>query len=513
MHSHPLLLRPSKDWSVPPPLSTAPPPRWRWRLAGVACLTIAAVYALRTAPPTAFEAAFEADFALAADHLPADIVGAGATAPIATADNDHKPVAAALTAPAAPPPDWVAATVRRGDTLSHIFARHGLPAADAYATAQLPAAAPLGQIHPRQKIHLAADENGALTALRYPLDRLSTLWINRIDGVLAAEVVTRRPQIKLRAEQATITHSLLGAARDAGIDYDVLYGLAQIFGWQVDFTRDIRRGDQFSVIFEQRYLDGEKIGNGDIIAAQLRVGGESLRAIRHLDASYDAQSIDHGPAGTRRGRLYYAANGDGIQSSFLRSPLEFARVTSGFTRRRLHPIHKTWRAHKGVDYGARRGTAVRTTSDGVVTHIGRSGGYGKRIVLRHGLRYTTLYAHLNRYRARLKIGARVAQGDIIGYVGNTGWATGPHLHYEFRVDGAHRNPLTVALPKSPAIAAAHKPAFLAQAQSWVAQLAQFDALAAARIGTTPFNTSAQSAGLDLAQIEPRDDQLGRDGAH
>ncbi len=354
---------------------------------------------------------------------------------------------------------WVTATVKKRDTLSRIFERHGLRINDAYAVVELDAAAPLRSIRPGQKIQLAMDDRGggALAALRYGLGEFTTLHIAAEDDRFTAEVITRTPEIRLRGAKAVIQTSLLRAAKRAGIEFETIYDLAQLFDWQIDFAREIQRGDQFAVIFEERYVDGEKVGNGDIIAAELIASGRRLRAVRHVD--------EHGR------RAYYAPNGDGIERSFLRSPVKFGRVTSNFTHKRFHPILKKWRAHRGVDYGVAHGTEVRSTGDGVVTLAGNRTGYGKTVTVRHGAKYTTLYAHLRGFATGIKTGARVKQGDVIGYVGSTGWATGAHLHYEFRVGGVHRNPLTVELPSSDPIAERYKPAFLTRADAWVAKLA------------------------------------------
>lgn len=362
---------------------------------------------------------------------------------------------------------WTTATVKRQDTLSRIFKRHGVKVKDAYAAVKLEDAALLGKIRPGDEIQLAADGSGALAALRYRLNALSTLHIAREDGRLRAEVITRTPEIRLRDEKAIIWSSLLDAAKDTGIDFETVYDLAQLFSWQVDFAREIKSGDQFTVIFEELYLDNEKVGNGDIFAAELIISNRRLRAVRHVDA--------HGRS------TYYAPNGDGIQRSFLRSPLKFGRVTSRFSHKRFHPIFKQWRAHRGVDYGAPKGTPVRSTGDGVVTLAGRNHGYGNTIMIRHGGKYTTLYAHLSRLAGRMKSGVRVRQGEVIGYVGDTGWATGAHLHYEFRVNGIHRNPLTAKLPKSDPIGHEHQQEFLARAAEWVARLDQISAIPVAQI--------------------------------
>ena len=402
---------------------------------------------------------------------------------------DHSPPRADLPSPAPAVMDevpikkdevthpWITAKVKRRDTLSRIFQRHGLKVGDAYTAAKLEAAAVLGKIRPGDEIRLATDDTGALAALRYRLDALSILHIDRADGRLRAEVITRTPEIRLRTEKAAIWTNLLDAARGAGIAFETIYDLAQLFAWQVDFAREIRPGDQFTVIYEELYLDNEKVDSGDILAAELITSKRHLRAIRHID---------------EQGRTtYYAPNGDGIQSSFLRSPIKFGRVTSHFSHRRFHPIFKQWRPHRGVDYGAPTGTPVRSTGDGVVTQAKHNRGYGNTVIIRHGGKYTTLYAHLNRFAKGIKSGVRVQQGDIIGYVGSTGWSTGPHLHYEFRVHGIHQNPLTAELPKSDPIDPKYRAEFLARATVWATRLDEIGATAVAQIDAAQ-SQSAQS---------------------
>ncbi len=384
------------------------------------------------------------------------------------AESEPKPVVAARYL-------WTTATVKPRDTLSRIFKRHGLKIRDAYAAAELEDAAILRKIRPGAEIRLAADDSGALAALRYRLDAFTTLHVTKTDGRLRAETITRTPEIRVRSGKATIWTNLLDAAKGVGMEFETVYAIAQLFGWQVDFAREIRGGDQFSVLYEELYLDNRKVGNGDILAAELVISNRHLRAVRHVDA---------------QGRsTHYAPNGDGIQRSFLRSPLKFGRVTSRFSHKRFHPIFKKWRAHRGVDYGAPRGTPVLSTGDGVVSMARHDHGYGKTIRIRHGGKYTTLYAHLNGFAAGMKSGVRVQQGEVIGYVGSSGWATGPHLHYEFRVDGVHRNPLTVKLPKSAPIARQHLREFLAHAGEWIARLEQIRALPGA----------APVAAIDVAQ--------------
>jgi len=230
-----------------------------------------------------------------------------------------------------------------------------------------------------------------------------------------------------------------------------------VFGGDIDFYLDLRRGDRFAVVYELRYVDGEPVGPGRIVAAEFENRGRTLRAFRWR--------LDDGDEG------YYGDDGAPLRKAFLRSPMEFSRVTSGFSAARFHPILQTWRAHKGVDYGAPAGTPVRATGDARVVFAGRQGGYGNVIELRHRGQFSTLYAHLSRFAPQVKAGIRVAQGEVIGYVGQTGWATGPHLHYEFRVAGEQRNPLTVALPGGAPLAPTQRGAFAESIVPAAAQLA------------------------------------------
>ena len=210
--------------------------------------------------------------------------------------------------------------------------------------------------------------------------------------------------------------------------------LAQIFGWDIDFALELREGDQFHVIYEEQYLDGEKLRNGPILAAEFINRGNLYKAVRYTDKEGDTS--------------YYDTEGNAKRRAFIRTPVKFSRISSRFTRKRWHPVLKRWRSHKGVDYAAPRGTPVKATGNGKVVFRGNKGGYGNVIFLRHGGKYTTVYGHLSRFAKGLKNGKAVKQGQIIGYVGSTGLATGPHLHYEFRVHGKHQNPLTIKLPKT-----------------------------------------------------------------
>jgi murein DD-endopeptidase MepM/ murein hydrolase activator NlpD len=239
------------------------------------------------------------------------------------------------------------------------------------------------------------------------------------------------------------------AALDAaGETIDLTLALADIFGGDIDFHRDLRKGDQFAVVYELHHLAGRPVRAGRVLAAEFSSRGKTYRAVHY-------------------GNGYYAPDGNNLRKSFLRAPLEFSRVSSGFGLR-VHPIAKAWRAHQGIDYAAPTGTRVRAVGGAVVEHAGPRGGYGNTVILRHPGQYSTVYAHLS--RIAVKRGARVEQNDTIGFVGQTGWATGPHLHYEFRVNGQSRNPMSIAMPAASPVPAAELAAFHAQAAPLIARL-------------------------------------------
>lgn len=245
-----------------------------------------------------------------------------------------------------------------------------------------------------------------------------------------------RPDYELRIARVagTIDGSLFDDGQDAGLSDRLIMELAEIFGWDIDFVLDLRRGDSFVVLYEEKYWRGDKISDGDILAAEFVNQGRVYRAI--------------GFRGDDGRMQYYSPDGFSLKRDFLRTPVKFSRVSSLFSRSRYHPILKTWRAHHGVDYDAPAGTPVRATASGRITAVGWNGGYGNMIAIRHAGPYSTLYAHLARYRAGLRAGQTIEQGEIIGYVGQTGLATAPHLHYEIQVNGMHRDPLTFKLPLS-----------------------------------------------------------------
>ncbi len=349
-------------------------------------------------------------------------------------------------------------TVKSGDSLALIFSRLGLSPRTLYNIMSLgKEAARLKRLRPGQILNFHFNEN-ELTALEYEVDLTNTLLITKNDDDYQAELkhVVLEPVVK--HAKAIINDSLFLSGKRAGLSDNLIMQLVSIYGWDIDFALDIREGDSFTLIYEEQYKNGVKVTDGPIIAAEFVNRGTPLRAVRytHEDGHSD----------------YYAENGDAMRKAFLRTPVELARISSRFNLSRKHPILNKIRAHKGVDYAAATGTPIKATGDGVVALAGRKGGYGNTVILKHGGKYSTLYAHMHKYASGIRSGKRVKQGQIIGYVGKSGLATGSHLHYEFRVNGVHRNPLTVKLPKVESINKNALPEFLQTINPMIAELAR-----------------------------------------
>jgi murein DD-endopeptidase MepM/ murein hydrolase activator NlpD len=350
--------------------------------------------------------------------------------------------------------------VRQGDNLALLFKRAGLGSRTVHEVIHSsPEAKQLARLNPGQELALLYSDSGELEGLRLNKNRLHRLELHRTDSGYDFRDIHRQPDILYAFATGIIDSSLFESAQQAGLNDKLTMELAGIFGWDVDFVLEIRRGDSFALVYEELFLDGEKIGNGDIVAAEFTNRGNTFAAVRYTRANGDHH--------------YFTPEGLSMRKEFLRSPVDFARISSHFNLRRKHPILHTIRAHKGTDYAAARGTPVRATGDGRVIHAGRKGGFGRTVVIQHGQTYETLYAHLDKYGRGIKSGSRVRQGQIIGYVGSSGLATGPHLHYEFHVNGAVRNPVTVKLPKAQPIAFEEKARFLAQTRKYLVQLASY----------------------------------------
>lgn len=357
--------------------------------------------------------------------------------------------------------DWRTVTVRAGDSLSLIFGRNGLSARELHEIISLGSETrALTRIYPGKEIRFLIGDAGRLEALSYDTDVARTLQVVRGADGFTAQTIEHELETRIAQASGAISDSLFLAASRAGLSDNLTMELAGIFGWDIDFSLDIRQDDRFSVIYEEHYLHGEKLRDGKILAAEFVNRGRIHRTIRYTDAD---QRSD-----------YYNPNGDSMRKAFLRSPVDFTRVSSRFNLNRRHPILNTIRAHRGVDYAAPTGTPVRATGDGRIVSLGPNGGYGKTIIVQHGTRYSTLYAHLSNYARGLRNGHSIKQGQIIGYVGMTGLATGPHLHYEFQVDGVHRDPLRVTLPDASPLPAKYIEDFKTYSRPLLAQLDVMD---------------------------------------
>ena len=349
--------------------------------------------------------------------------------------------------------------IRRNDTLIQALRRHGMRGSDIAAIAALREKR-FRRLRPGQRLLADFDHDQRLMRLVYPLAVDRQLVISSNSGRLESRIEDIELERRSDYARGTITDSLYQSSQRAGLNDRQIAQLVDMFGWDIDFALDVRKGDHFSAIYETLYRDGIAVGKGNVVAAEYINRGKSYRAIAFKDASGRTQ--------------YFTPDGQSLRRSFLRSPVKFSRISSRFTRKRYHPVLKRWRAHKGVDYAAPTGTPIRTTAAGTVVFAGRKGGYGKTVIIRHGGQFSTLYAHMSRINRGIRKGVAVKQGQAIGRVGKTGLASGPHLHYEFRVNDSHRNPLTYRFPASDPIDPSLREAFLAQADHRIVQL---DALA------------------------------------
>jgi murein DD-endopeptidase MepM/ murein hydrolase activator NlpD len=331
---------------------------------------------------------------------------------------------------------WQIEQVRRDDTLSTIFNRLNIRDEEAFKFLMLsPDARALNTLLlPGHTIEVKTDINGKLLHLEYELDNENILVAGLTEqGFLVAtqKLILQKQEI---TKSAVIRDSLFGATDDADIPDQIAIQIADILSGEIDFYQDLRAGDHFNVVYEAYYNAGNLMKTGNVLAVEFVNNGKTYQAIHfgENDGKY----------------AYYTPEGKSLHKSFLRSPLEFTRISSSFSMGRYHPVLNRIRAHKGVDMAAPTGTRIKASGDGVVEFMGKKGGYGNVIVLAHPSGIKTVYGHLSKFSSSLRRGDTVSQGDIIGYVGMTGLATGPHLHYEFLLDGVHRDPMSVALPTS-----------------------------------------------------------------
>lgn len=377
-------------------------------------------------------------------------------------------LAAALPAPPEPSlPDTAVSkttrtvehTIQPGDRLDAIFKSKGVNTRELFkVTNAEPHGKRLHQIYPGHRVQFGFDADGVLQEFTYTPGPLQTLQFSRVGDTFQSTELLREPDTELKFGSSVIEHSLFVASQRAGFSDALTMELAHIFQWDIDFVLDIRQGDSFSVLFQEEYLDGERIGHGDVLAAEFVNQGETYRAVLYEDS--------------QGRRSYYDPSGRNMRKAFLRAPVEFSRISSNFNLRRVHPLFKKRMPHRGIDYAATAGTPILAAGDGRVHKASRTQPNGNYVIINHGEQFQTKYLHLSRFAKGIRAGSKVTQGQVIGYVGATGWATAPHLHYEFLVNGVHQNPRTVRLPDAQPIADSERERFLAHAKPIFAQLEQ-----------------------------------------
>ncbi len=430
-------------------------PRWAGRLTA----RIAPAAAALSAAMLLWHAAHDAPAPTAAapapviyKHAPAPAAPA-AISPAAPGTADGTPVRVQQAGVAV---STIEVVVGRNDTLDRIFRRMALDQADLQAIRSLPGIRQsIDFLKPGDSIKLTHSD-GEIKELSRKVSETATLKVVRQDTGFAAQMISNPTETRIRTATATIDSSLFQAAESAGIADATTLRLANIFAWDIDFVLDIREGDHFTAVYEEIYQDGRKIRDGDILAAEFVNDGKVYRAVRF--------AADGAQAG------YYTPQGQPMRKAFLRTPVEFTRISSAFNPHRLHPVLNRIRGHMGTDYAAPTGTPVHAAGDGRVSFAGRRGGYGNAVMLSHSTSVATLYGHLSRFASNLRVGSRVQQGEVIGYVGMTGLATGPHLHYEYLVNGVHKDPQTVQLPAAEPLHADALRLFLGQAAPLLGKL-------------------------------------------
>ncbi|MEO1582690.1 MAG: peptidoglycan DD-metalloendopeptidase family protein [Pseudomonadota bacterium] len=364
-------------------------------------------------------------------------ISAPDTAPLSETQVSATDGALPVIEPAPLPPQYATLELRikSGDTLDALFRRNSLSVGDLMTIASLDTAKePLRMLRPGDEL-IVTHDNGRIMSMTRNLGIERALEVMRdADGAFVASLVERPVEIRQRIRHGVIETSLFESAIASGISERVIMNVAGIFAWDIDFVYDIRVGDEYLVMYEEKWQDGAKVADGEIVAAEFINRGESFKAIRYVSAE---------------GRTdYFDAEGRSVRKAFLRAPVDFNRISSQFNPNRLHPVLNRVRPHRGVDYAAPIGTEIKAAGDGKIVFRGQQRGYGNVVILEHGGNISTLYAHLNNFRRGQRTGQRVRQGQVIGYLGKTGMVTGAHLHYEYRVNGVHRNPRTVKLPKA-----------------------------------------------------------------
>ncbi|MCK9468823.1 MAG: peptidoglycan DD-metalloendopeptidase family protein [Porticoccaceae bacterium] len=353
---------------------------------------------------------------------------------------------------------WRVEKVRAGDNLSAIFNRLSRPQSDVHTVANATEHSDaFRRLRPGETIAVALDSDNKLAEVVYERNALESFRYLRTDDGFSGELVTRETVKSHAFSHVTISHSLFLDGNRAGLSHNLIMQLASMFAWDIDFALDIRAGDTFTIVYEEELLDGEKVREGNVLAAEFTNQGRLYQAVRYESADGQAD--------------YYTPQGRPMRQAFLRAPLDFTRVSSNFNPARLHPVLKTVRPHRGVDYAAPTGTPVYAAGSGKIVSSGFTAANGNFVVIQHGDMYTTKYLHL--HKRSVKAGQTVRQGELIGTVGSTGYATGPHLHYEFLVNGVHTNPRTVALPRAEPIPSQQMVDFVRQTAPLFTQLASY----------------------------------------
>lgn len=335
-------------------------------------------------------------------------------------------------APKKPTLTWESYTIKPGDNLGLIFERaninHDVLVKVIEGSGD---ASDLQKIYPGRIVKFGKTKDGELHSVELEKSGLESLIVEKEDNDYVGRSIFYEPEVRQKYAGGKIKSSLFKAGKDSGLSTRLIMDLASIFAWDIDFAKDIHKGDSFHIIYEELYRNGKKVGTGDILSASFKNGKTTHEAV--LYTSEDGSSD------------YYTPDGKSLRKAFLRSPVDFARISSHFDLQRRHPILHTIRAHKGTDYAAAPGTPIKASGDGKIIRASTYGGYGNTVVIQHGGKTTTLYAHMKGFALGIYAGKRIKQGDIIGYIGSSGLATGPHLHYEFRVDGSPKDPVNVDL--------------------------------------------------------------------
>jgi murein DD-endopeptidase MepM/ murein hydrolase activator NlpD len=374
---------------------------------------------------------------------------------------------AANSDPLAEDGTWQVVKVRSGQTLGDIFDKQGLSATDLQRLlVDRNNASSLRNIHPGDEFAFQRDGDGVLKAMRFDRDEHTRVIAQFSGDAIEQKLVDREIEHRTHVAHGVIDSSLFGAGAEAGMSDMMVLKLATAFGYDIDFAQDLRQGDNFTCLYDDVYREGAFLRDGDIIACTFMNRGKRFTAFRFTNNAGET--------------MYYTQDGRPLKKSFLKTPVDFTRITSGFSVARMHPILGLMRAHQGVDYGAPQGTPIRAAGDGKIAFRGWQPGYGNVVIIQHNAHNSTLYGHMSRFGGE-QVGQRVTQGSTIGFVGMTGLATGPHLHYEFRIDGVHRNPLTVTtLPPEP-LPGVELARFRGQAQPMLAKLKTLEATQLASI--------------------------------